>query len=70
MQHELQIIQEEVRLLEWERYRNHVRIGALQHEPRAIEQEIRERHGYARPEEQVVTFRSYESGGGLESPLR
>lgn len=69
MQRDLQIIQEEVRQLEWERYRNHIRIGALQHEPRAIEREIRERHGYARPDEKVVTFRSYSAGGGLATPL-
>jgi cell division protein FtsB len=60
MQREVHLLQDEVRRLQMEQNRNQVRIHALQVDPRVVERELRERHGYARPGEQVVTFRFLE----------
>lgn len=63
MQQDVQLLQEEVRRLQVERYHNQLRIHALQADPRAVERELRENHGYALPDEQVLTFRESGSGG-------
>lgn len=68
MRRDLQVVEEQVRRLQWERYRNAHRIHALQTDPRTVEREIRERHGFSRPGELVITFRELDSSEGGKSP--
>lgn len=69
LRQELQLKQEEVQRLQRERQANQQRIQQLQNDPRTVEREARERLGFARPEEQVVTFKEA-SLGVSPSPAR
>lgn len=62
LRQELQLKQEEVQRLQRERQANQQRIQQLQNDPRTVEREARERLGFARPDEQVVTFKEVTPG--------
>ncbi|MFM8359771.1 MAG: FtsB family cell division protein [Verrucomicrobiota bacterium] len=64
LRQELQVKQEEVQRLQRERQANQQRIQQLQNDPRTVEREARERLGFARPDEQVVTFKEMAPAAG------
>lgn len=69
LRQELQVKQEEVQRLQRERQANQQRIQQLQGDPRTVEREARERLGFARPDEQVVTFKEMAPAAGSSTPI-